>query len=920
MSKYSKKWRDLFNINNDICGTCDGHTYSPIGLLQHCSSKSRQCAYHLTVLSYLNALYSKWWQFDIPGKPSDECKHYALTHDDQDKFKIAMMVHYKYGSSSNMMYNIDGLPQKMRNSVVESEYKQKHFNYQNPPPQVEDPLALFKRLHPPLMNRKIGNNYSTRKRKKNLTSSHTKSWKKAPYYKRPIVHLETENINDDNDFVVFDDNGIDESVSNDIRTETTSTTSKKLASSSPIPKKNKHPSFSTTESGSKHEINAVEETSALPKKHKIPSSSATASASKHKGNAVGESSASGGKNNHPSSSITASASKRKANTVGESSSSAATKENSASAGESLLLSPPTAVGVPIDSCKISPPEAASLTPSTSSREKGTVVFSTPVESSASASAVTAKCVKEATKDDNINQTASRSKPKSGKDEKRKYIELEEINLTNIHKVNGKYYISKDPDGSPKKQNDSRSEDTLTSTQWNRLKKQVTKKSNMLFNSEKFQHLKVYKDMKLFVKDIGPCNRGNFVEVTLRFIQCNFKEESIATVEDLQYILVTKLFGGIKIYIDGFSNFYRIVKGTEENNPTEIEIPAANFMTNDTYLSKKAKSNGGGNNSHNNNSSPKNKKRSSPYFSSNIQSEMLPKPKLIVLVAKSLDDNHSSAPILPPDVITLNKSVHKMTSQSEGQLWYNCLRHNNTRRRYVKGSYHDTMFGHKYSDIIDWRQTGDLDILVLLPDMGETRVKIRCAPVVLSDKIVNFNRLLRSKTPNCRGVRFGDSGKMFSMGKRSESLEYSISRKNRDIQEMMTSIGYERKKWFQDQFPDDYLEYFNTENQLDYMKTCLSDFMVHSINLRNASHYDVNDATITTTTWVEDEQDSTHNWYFVFPNVTRDMKKAIVVKLFHGCTINWNGAVLRHCSSLTTRLRGGDGTSAGNCELRRRRRR
>ena len=158
-----------------------------------------------------------------------------------------------------------------------------------------------------------------------------------------------------------------------------------------------------------------------------------------------------------------------------------------------------------------------------------------------------------------------------------------------------------------------------------------------------------------------------------------------------------------------------------------------------------------------------------------------------------------------------------------------------------------------------------------------------------------------------------------MGKRTESLEYAISEKNKELRDMMQSIGIERRKWFEKNFPDDFEKHFNTDNKLQYMKSCLSDFMVHSVNLRNASHFDVNDASITTTTWIEEEIGSTENWFFLFPNVTRDMETAIVIKLFHGCTINWDGAILRHCSALP-RLRGGNrSTTAGNCELRRRRR-
>ena len=101
-------------------------------------------------------------------------------------------------------------------------------------------------------------------------------------------------------------------------------------------------------------------------------------------------------------------------------------------------------------------------------------------------------------------------------------------------------------------------------------------------------------------------------------------------------------------------------------------------------------------------------------------------------------------------------------------------------------------------------------------------------------------------------------------------------------------------------------------------------MVHSIALCNASHYDVDDVTITTSTWVEEVIRNTKNWYLVFPNISIHDSKGVVIKLFHGCTVNWDASKLRHASSKPQytneyRLRGG-GQSAGNCELRKKLRR
>ena len=153
---------------------------------------------------------------------------------------------------------------------------------------------------------------------------------------------------------------------------------------------------------------------------------------------------------------------------------------------------------------------------------------------------------------------------------------------------------------------------------------------------------------------------------------------------------------------------------------------------------------------------------------------------------------------------------------------------------------------------------------------------------------------------------------------------SKCKKIKDIREMMTDIGSIRKRWFKDVMPSEFEEYFKTENKLEYMRDSLSDFMVHSFELGNSSHYDVDDRSLTVSTWVEDVIGNTDNWYFVLPNITRDNNNAIVIQLFHGCTISWDARIIRHASSKPSyRIRGGGRnnpltTSAGNCELRKKR--
>ena len=96
---------------------------------------------------------------------------------------------------------------------------------------------------------------------------------------------------------------------------------------------------------------------------------------------------------------------------------------------------------------------------------------------------------------------------------------------------------------------------------------------------------------------------------------------------------------------------------------------------------------------------------------------------------------------------------------------------------------------------------------------------------------------------------------------------------------------------------------------------ISHSMDISVDLSNASHYDVNDASQGFSIWTEDVPGSTTDWYFVLPNVygkrasdddhgnkKGDMYQGVAIRLTHGVLISWDGRVIRHCTSLMKRER------------------
>ena len=75
-------------------------------------------------------------------------------------------------------------------------------------------------------------------------------------------------------------------------------------------------------------------------------------------------------------------------------------------------------------------------------------------------------------------------------------------------------------------------------------------------------------------------------------------------------------------------------------------------------------------------------------------------------------------------------------------------------------------------------------------------------------------------------------------------------------------------------------------------------MMFSKNLGNASHFDYKDKSISISLWAETKPGSSHNWYFILPNLSINDLDGVVITLKHGAVISWDGRIYRHCTSVT----------------------
>ena len=277
-----------------------------------------------------------------------------------------------------------------------------------------------------------------------------------------------------------------------------------------------------------------------------------------------------------------------------------------------------------------------------------------------------------------------------------------------------------------------------------------------------------------------------------------------------------------------------------------------------------------------------------------------------------------APLLPPSSIHLSKDISvegnarskAFRDSVEARAEYkklllaksSCRR----QRKFVYGALHDKLFpGYFEVDPL----IRDVDLCVKLDDGTTTVVQVkRIIPDngPTQDKLLNSGVMLgRTLTMpgNCRGKKVGDLGAMHAIGYRSAaSKEVYVMRG--ETPENVQIVSSLMREWMEDNMQGvlknlvDVDKELNVANSLACMPTGPGSRMVISINLANAAHVDINDTSMSVALWLEEKPGRAKNWYFVLPNLSYDGSCGVVVKLYHGVVISWDGRTVFHCTTKT----------------------
>lgn len=263
---------------------------------------------------------------------------------------------------------------------------------------------------------------------------------------------------------------------------------------------------------------------------------------------------------------------------------------------------------------------------------------------------------------------------------------------------------------------------------------------------------------------------------------------------------------------------------------------------------------------------------------------------------------------PPIVATKDRE------QAESLFLYLKNQQKSNRRDFVRGTFYNNMFpGHH---VIDAR-TDDVDVELRYtdPNLGEqtTTLRIRSAAkedALLSAAVTLGDRAFETKpSGNCR-KNAGDFGFMCALGYKDSETEM-LYQPTEHVKEEMRRYVSKAGPYMKKHFPEALKDIQNAEleknpnrprckpMETNDPKAWPGNCIMVSKNLENAGHFDFNDKSRSFAVWVKRKSGNRCNgWYLVFPDATIDGSDGVVIQLFHGVAVEWNGKVLRHCSSMT----------------------
>jgi hypothetical protein len=298
--------------------------------------------------------------------------------------------------------------------------------------------------------------------------------------------------------------------------------------------------------------------------------------------------------------------------------------------------------------------------------------------------------------------------------------------------------------------------------------------------------------------------------------------------------------------------------------------------------------------------------------------------ITVLPAFQFEDEYSYSPLLAPDVYIDNKKeVHaKGDMLALRQRYRDELAKSKSNkvncRRYVKGAVHQHLPSTCY--ILDIRKEGDVALHIVLHNSesrveSESVVHIRSAThhtkFLETAQEAGASLVKHGLKGNCR-LNTNDKGGMYAIGNMlnasGEEFTTKVTEEAPGLKALLPGLYRESSILAHELFPHVLSAIVGTEElggptHPAEIGEPPSGMLTASIDLGNATHYDIGDASYGYSVWTESKESTASNWYFMLPNVLLKISgvtyQGVAVQLFHGIAIAWDGRVIRHGTSLTT---------------------
>lgn len=277
-----------------------------------------------------------------------------------------------------------------------------------------------------------------------------------------------------------------------------------------------------------------------------------------------------------------------------------------------------------------------------------------------------------------------------------------------------------------------------------------------------------------------------------------------------------------------------------------------------------------------------------------------------------DIDDPRTPLLPPD------SQENLERVGERQMEYTCIdqarnlynfaielpENSLKHRKYLHGSRYRCTFESKRRliDVRDYGGALDLNITIGGNTCSIFKIRDLSHEEESLQVIKHFNEACIKKSTARNDS--GDKGKMYAFGlyKRGE-VEYA-SMRDKTTKELSRHFSITSRKLLDKYFQREVREIIQADRDqhisaLPNMggEDGLSAYCLVSRNLINSAHYDL-DKSVSITVFNEKNPGTATDWYFILPNTTLEgdvEEKSIVIQLFDGCSLCWDGTKIYHCT-------------------------